>query len=127
MQVLNEWLLTPERVAIHLPSATAVVADLHLGYDEARRFAGEAVPQRSLDEILRPLARALVRHRAPRLVIAGDLLEDGRCQAAFREFRAWLNAIGVDEITIVPGNHDRGSGAGVCFGEEVGAYQLGDW
>ena len=32
----DEWLLTPERVAVHLPTSTGVVADLHLGYEEAR-------------------------------------------------------------------------------------------
>ncbi len=36
MRVLDEWLLTPWRGAIHLPTATAVVADPHLGYDRVR-------------------------------------------------------------------------------------------
>jgi putative SbcD/Mre11-related phosphoesterase len=127
MQVLNEWLLTPERVAIYLPNSTAVVADLHLGYDEARRRASEAVPLRPLSEVLRPLTAALVRHRISRLVIAGDLLEDACCQTAFHEFRAQMDAIGVEEITIVPGNHDRGSGPEACFGAETSSYQLGVW
>src|SRR5581483_10824006 len=47
------------RAALHLPSATAVVADAHLGYDEARRRGGEAVPRRRLDEQLAPLGRML--------------------------------------------------------------------
>ena len=42
-EMLN-WLLTPERAAIHLPTATAVLADLHLGYNEVRCGTGEAVP-----------------------------------------------------------------------------------
>ena len=44
MLVHDEWLLTAQRAAVHLPTATAVIADLHLGYDQVRRRGGEAVP-----------------------------------------------------------------------------------
>ncbi len=107
-RVLAEWLLTPERVVLHLPTATAVVADLHLGYDEARRRRGEAVPARPPAEQLAPLGRALARHGCRRLVVAGDLLEDGHCQNALAELRAWLRAAGVELVGVVPGNHDAG-------------------
>src|SRR5436309_2915696 len=30
MRVNKDWLLTPQRAALHLPTATAVIADLHL-------------------------------------------------------------------------------------------------
>src|SRR5438067_991701 len=36
----DDWLLTPQRVAVHRPSGSAVVADLHLGYGQARRRGG---------------------------------------------------------------------------------------
>ena len=48
MLVHDEWLLMPQRVAVHLPTATAVLSDLHLGYNEARRRDGEAVPPADL-------------------------------------------------------------------------------
>jgi len=108
MQVLTDWLLTAERVALHLPSNTAVVADLHLGYDEARRLAGEAVPVRSLEELLRPLADVLARHQSRRLVVAGDLLEDGRCRAVLSDFHRWLKKREMELAVLIPGNHDRG-------------------
>jgi metallophosphoesterase superfamily enzyme len=108
MQVLADWLLTPERVAIHLPSATAVVADLHLGYAEARRRAGEAVPEDHLGEQLDDLERVMGEHHVRRLVIAGDLLEDGRCQQARALFFDWLGATTIELLGVVPGNHDRG-------------------
>jgi putative SbcD/Mre11-related phosphoesterase len=107
MQVLDDWLLTAERVALHLPSNTAVVADLHLGYDEARRLSGEAVPERSMDELLRPLAGVLTRFGTRRLVIAGDLLENGRCRIALAKFRTWLGMNETELVAIIPGNHDR--------------------
>ena len=55
MLVHDEWLLTPARVAVHRPTATAVLADLHLGYNDARRRDGEAVPPADLTLILAPL------------------------------------------------------------------------
>jgi putative SbcD/Mre11-related phosphoesterase len=107
MRVLGDWLLAPERVAVHLPSATAVVADLHLGYDEARRRSAEAVPVRPLDELLGPLAAALARSGVRRLVVAGDLLEDSRCQTVWQGFRAWLEQHMTELVALVRGNHDR--------------------
>jgi uncharacterized protein len=127
-RVLGDWLLTPERVALHLPTATAVVADLHLGYDEARRRRGEAVPTRPLGEQLAPLGRALARHRCRRLVIAGDLLEDGRCHDALAGLRDWAGAAGVEVAGFVLGNHDAGlaEAAGELAARAEGV-RLGAW
>jgi uncharacterized protein len=107
MRVLDDWMLTAERVAVHLPSATAIVADPHLGYAEARRRTGEAVPDDSMDEQLSDLSRVLCRYAVLRLVVAGDLLEDGRCRGAMTAFQEWINRQGV-ELALVPGNHDAG-------------------
>ena len=71
MRIDDEWLLTPQRTAIHLPTATAVAADLHLGYDRVRRRGGEAVPISPVAQELWPLAAALAENRVRRLVIAG--------------------------------------------------------
>lgn len=104
----EEWLLTAERVAVHLPTGVAVVADLHLGYAEARRCRGEAVPEDSMAELLEPLGRVLHRQGTRRLVIAGDLLEDGNCHETLTAFLEWLNQHDVELLAIVPGNHDVG-------------------
>ena len=108
MRVLHDWLLTVERVAVHLPTRTAVVADLHLGYAEARRRRGDAVPSESISELLEPLLRIKQLHAVRRLVIAGDLLEDGDCREALSEFHEWLDRSGMDLTAFVPGNHDLG-------------------
>lgn len=108
MRVLDDWLLTPERVAVHEPSRTAIVADLHLGYAEARRQGGEAVPEDSVHEQLSVLGRVLRQWDVHRLVIAGDLLERGSCSAALADFEEWLRAGTVELAAIVPGNHDKG-------------------
>jgi putative SbcD/Mre11-related phosphoesterase len=108
VSVHTEWLLTPERVALHLPTGTAVAADLHLGYDQARIRAGDAVPTGSLEEELAPLRNVLWRHGIRRLVVAGDLVEDARCAEMIPQFRGLLKQADVDLIGLIPGNHDDG-------------------
>lgn len=131
MRVLDDWLLTAERVAVHRPSATAVVADLHLGYAEARRRGGEAVPDDTLEEQLLGMGRVLHKHDVHRLVIAGDLLEDGRCHGALAAFEDWLNREGIELVALVPGNHDRGLETSSQATPKLPLYPdgflLGDW
>jgi putative SbcD/Mre11-related phosphoesterase len=107
MVVVHDWILTPQRLAIHQPTRTAVAADLHLGYVEARRQSGEAVPAVPLETELEELGRACRVHAVRRLIIAGDLVEDSRTPGILHEFRAWLDAMGIKRVGIVPGNHDE--------------------
>src|SRR4051794_9071007 len=101
----GEWLLTPQRVAVHEPTATAVIADVHLGYAEARQRRGDAVPRTSVEESLRPLARVLARQNVQRLLVAGDLFEEGCRQELAAELFAWLKGHPV-RLELIPGNHD---------------------
>jgi metallophosphoesterase superfamily enzyme len=105
----SEWILTPYRLAVHEPTRTAVVADPHLGYNDARRGAGDAVPMLSLDEQLMPLTLACSTLDLAGLVVAGDL-----CEACFTAeiIDRFLAVVAERRLTlraIVPGNHDRGS------------------
>src|SRR4051812_9631722 len=104
MRVLGDWLLTAGRLAVHLPTRTAVAADLHLGYDRVRRRGGEAVPGRALAVELAPLRQELRRRDVSRLVVAGDLFEDGRCQREemVEELLAWLREAKVELVGVVP-------------------------
>ena len=121
MLVDGQWLLTPERAAVHLPTRTAVVADLHLGYGDARRRRGEAVPCPGVAETLAPLRPAVARHRVRRLVVAGDLFEEACCQVLVHDFLDWLKGAGV-ELAAAPLLRHRGrGGAGPWRGEGVGA------
>ena len=54
----ESWRLAPEGAAIHLGERTAVIADVHLGYEWARGSAGDCVPAYSLDETLSRLTTA---------------------------------------------------------------------
>ena len=90
MLVHNEWLLTPARIAVHSPTATAVLADLHLGYNDARRRDGEAVPPADLALILAPLQSVIATHDIRNVVIAGDLFEAGVNADLAAELVSWL-------------------------------------
>jgi metallophosphoesterase superfamily enzyme len=128
MKVHEDWLLTPERAAVHRPSATAVVADLHLGYDQARRQSGEAVPHFDLARALAPLWTLFRREAVQRLVIAGDLFEDGWSAPLAGELLTWLKAAGVVLHGFVPGNHDRRLPDGdASFPVYPGGVELNDW
>jgi putative SbcD/Mre11-related phosphoesterase len=127
MPAKDEWLLTPERVAVHRPSCCAVVADLHLGYGQARRRGGDAVPAPNLSTYLAPLATAMKRAAVDRLIVAGDLFEDGRCEreALVAELLDWVASAGVELVAVVRGNHDRGLGKSALA--VVEQAQLGEW
>jgi putative SbcD/Mre11-related phosphoesterase len=129
MRALDEWLLTPWRVAVHLPSATAVAADLHLGYDRVRRRNGEAVPARAVEDELSPLAAAMRAAGVTRLVVAGDLFEDARVERAevVAEFISWLAAAGIELVGVAPGNHDRGLGECESLRVCKSGVELGRW
>jgi metallophosphoesterase superfamily enzyme len=128
MRVHGEWLLTAQRAAIHLPTQTAVAADLHLGYDRVRRRRGEAVPVRSIADELEPLRLSLSTEGIHRLVFAGDLFEDARHQRdeMVEELLAWLADHGFELAAVVPGNHDRGLGKS-ALPLQPGGVTLGRW
>jgi putative SbcD/Mre11-related phosphoesterase len=104
------WQLTPEGAAIHPDEQTAVIADVHLGYEWARGAAGDCVPAHSLAETIGRLGRLLDRGPITRLVVAGDLVESSRpCPRTtddLRRLRDWLGLRGV-KLFVLEGNHDR--------------------
>jgi metallophosphoesterase superfamily enzyme len=128
MRLADDWLLTAGRVAIHLPTATAVAADLHLGYDHVRRRGGDALPVRPFAVELLPLRQTLERHRVRRLVVAGDLFEDGRHQRddMVEELLGWLGASDLELLAVVQGNHDQGLGKSVLPVRRE-PVELGGW
>jgi putative SbcD/Mre11-related phosphoesterase len=128
MIVHDDWLLTAQRAAVHLPTATAVIADLHLGYDQVRRRGGEAVPAFEMTDTLAALQKLVARQRVRRLVVAGDCFEDGRCSKEVTTLSKMLTRLNVEFVGIVPGNHDRrfaGSSAEIALFPK--GLRLGRW
>jgi putative SbcD/Mre11-related phosphoesterase len=128
MRVLDEWLLLPQRCAIHEPSATAVIADVHLGYTAARQQQGDAIPARSVADELQPLVDAAHAHDIRALVVAGDLFERGFESTIAEEFLVVLAHCNIRFLGLVPGNHDRGTdNADATFPTFGDGYELADW
>lgn len=96
-------------------SATAIIADLHLGYSWAQRRRGELGPL--VDERTREKLLAVREELQPkRILFLGDLVHAPRpCEPE----RAWIEALLEDlsrsaKLIAVRGNHDR------AFAEEFG-------
>ncbi len=110
LHVFDDWRLTPEGAAIHPGEQTAVVADVHLGYEWARGAAGDCVIAHSLEETLARLALVLAHLPVTRLIVAGDLVESPRpCRRTrddVRGLREWLVGRSVS-LLVLEGNHDR--------------------
>jgi len=111
------WQFLPQGAAVHAGSRTAVIADVHLGYEWARGAAGDCVPAHSLDETVERLESVLARGDIERLVVAGDLVESPRpchrtANDVFRLTR-WLADRGV-HLVLTLGNHDRGLAGAVA-------------
>ena len=100
----------PEGGAIHRGERTAVIADVHLGYEWARGSAGDCVPAHSLAETLAKLDRMLMRGPIERLVVAGDLVEStrpcARTAADLARLARWLEQREL-RLVLLEGNHDR--------------------
>jgi putative SbcD/Mre11-related phosphoesterase len=108
--ILDDWQLTPEGAAIHPGEQTAVIADMHLGYEWARGTAGDCVVAHSLSETIAQLSLVLERGLIRLLVVAGDLVESPRSCMRTHEYiqklRDWLSGRGVSLLGL-EGNHDR--------------------
>jgi uncharacterized protein len=133
--IFDGWQLTPEGAAVHRAERTAVIADVHLGYEWARGAAGDCVPAHSLAETLARLDGVLGVALVSRLIVAGDLVESSRpcarTAADVRRLRAWLAGRGVTLLAL-EGNHDRSllGGSGEGAGEPLsmrGTCSVGGW
>lgn len=124
----QDWLLLPHRLALHEPSATAVLADLHLGYSAARQRLGDAIPYHSVADEMQPLADAVRSHDIHAVIIAGDLFERGYDADLHRQFLDVLHSLRLELRGLVPGNHDRGiEKASMPMPIFLDGYDLAGW
>ncbi len=97
-------------------TASIVVADLHLGYEEA---IGGALPLWSLDESLQRIAAAIDVYRARELILLGDVLHHSQLSegAGDRVVTALAHLREMCSLIVVAGNHE---------GQTRGRALLGD-
>ena len=107
-----------------------VVADLHIGFEEAMVREGNYVPK-LLDRVVSSISRVLKRERPRRLVINGDLKHSFvPAWRERRELEAFFDGLSsyLGEIVLVRGNHDVGVGWIRKLGVEiVDSLELGRW
>ncbi len=98
-------------VVLHIKKQKVVVlADLHLGYEEALKYQGVLVPRFLLKELMKRIIPVLERLQPEKVVINGDFKHEfGRVLQ--QEWRDTIRCIDMlsrhcKEIIIVKGNHD---------------------
>lgn len=87
-----------------------ILADLHIGFEEAMVREGHYIPK-LLDGLISSLRSILEREKPRRLIVDGDLKHSFvPMKREMRELRAFFEGIEglVDEIILVLGNHDVG-------------------
>ena len=122
------WWLAPEGAVVHPVERTAVIADVHLGYEWSRGHGGDIVPAHSLRETIGALTALLGRAAISRLIVAGDLVESPlpcrRTGADLASLANWLAGRGV-VFDRVLGNHDPHRGQRPPMTIEVGGWTIG--
>jgi putative SbcD/Mre11-related phosphoesterase len=85
-----------------------VVADLHLGYAWAHRYAGQLIPLTAPDDTIDRLVGLVADYRAAEVVLLGDIVHRAVPVPALREQLGSL-ASRLSNVTLrwIAGNHDR--------------------
>jgi len=98
--------LTAEKAV--LIEKTAVIADLHLGIENAMQNAGIAIPRMQIGDIITRAKEIVDKYEVEKLVIAGDLKHEFAENLPYEwdDVRAFLDSIDI-EISVVRGNHDN--------------------
>jgi metallophosphoesterase superfamily enzyme len=123
--IWDDWWLDHRRMALHRPTGTLVVGDLHLGYLHSRQRLGESVPLESLAEELVGLELGWNELQPSGLLIAGDLVER-QATGLIPAFAQWAQERSIQIIGLVPGNHDSKINQAPFPILEQG-YRLGRW
>ncbi|MEM4472620.1 MAG: metallophosphoesterase [Archaeoglobaceae archaeon] len=98
--------LLPERAVIL--KRTAVIADLHLGIENAMQKSGIAVPRMQIMDIISRTRALVENYEVEKLIIAGDLKHEFGENLPYEwdDVRSFLNSLEID-VSIVRGNHDN--------------------
>ncbi len=93
----------------HLASGTLIIADLHIGVEEALNRQGLMVPRFQLDDLLAVLKKLLARVRPRHVLVNGDVKHEFGTVSE----QEWRNTLRVLDflrkaapVTLIKGNHD---------------------
>lgn len=98
-------------LALHIKKPNIVVlADLHLGYEEALKYQGVLVPRFLCEELIKRITPILERLKPDTIVINGDFKHEfgAILQQEWRDTLRFIDFLSTHckEIIIVKGNHD---------------------
>ncbi len=105
LELLPGFIAHPERFVYHAASGTAVLADLHLGFETALAQSAGITPDFS---VMTRQWQAIAALRPQRVVLAGDVFHKASLAAESVELlTSWFNMLpAAAELFITPGNHD---------------------
>lgn len=110
MEILDGVRITNDRCLILEDCRTAVIGDLHLGYESALEDEGMYIPRMNTQTIRDSLNRILCRYEPERFVLLGDIKHDFK-RAPYEcrdEVITILDMLrDASEVVIVKGNHDN--------------------
>lgn len=103
----NGLLLTPEKAVII--DETAIIADLHLGFENVLQDYGVAFPRVQIKEIIRNAEEVINKYNIERLIIAGDLKHEFSKNLPYEweDIELFLKTFSDVKVEVVRGNHDN--------------------
>jgi len=110
IRILPGVTITNDRCLILDDGPTAVVGDLHLGYESALESEGMFIPRINTESVRDSLNRILDRYEPEKIVLLGDIKHDFRRSSygAREEVRSIMKLVSdAAETTVVKGNHDN--------------------
>ncbi len=105
VEIRPGWRLSAERSLYFTEERTLAVADIHWGYADSHRRAGNLLPLWGNEDVARRLRRLIAHYQPARMIWLGDSLHT--CDAApfAEEFLSRLSR--EIEVVVLAGNHDR--------------------
>jgi DNA ligase-associated metallophosphoesterase len=101
----QQFLLSPDKVLVHVDSNTGFVADLHLGKTAHFRKAGIAIPTAIINEDLSRLEYIIDKYQLTTLFFLGDLFH-AQINHEWEIFKAFLRDHKNIAFILIKGNHD---------------------
>ncbi|WP_456469360.1 metallophosphoesterase [Archaeoglobus sp.] len=104
--VINSICLTPEKAAI--VDNTAIIADLHLGFENVMQNRGVAIPRMQVKEIVEDVKKIIDKYNVNKLIVAGDLKHEFSRNLPYEweDVREFIESVDVN-LEVVRGNHDN--------------------
>ncbi|AGI47466.1 putative phosphoesterase, SbcD/Mre11-related protein [Thermoplasmatales archaeon BRNA1] len=110
LRVLPGVTITNDRCLVLDDGPTAVIGDLHLGYESALEADGMFIPRINTDSVRDSLNRILDTYEPSRIVLLGDIKHDFRRSSygAREEVRSIMKLVSdAAETVVIRGNHDN--------------------